>query len=334
MKRMVQQDSNLFLITVFSVIFFGLANSSVSIADERLPRCLYVSSYHSGYDWSDGVEKGIRLTLDGKCELRQVDMDTKRKRSPQDILAAVQHSISVIKSWKPDVVITSDDNAAKHLIVPHFSDSDIPFVFNGVNWTVEEYGFPFSNVTGIVEVAPIDPMLREAMKISAGRNGVYIGAQTLTEEKNYLRVSEGARKLDGQLAKVLVQNADDWKQAFLKASREADYIVMGSNSGIEGWNKAAMAAFVAENTSVISVTNHGWMMHVTALGYTKIPEEHGEWAAAAALEILGGTPPSNIPIVTNRKWDLWLNQAVANAIGAEMSSRLTRKAKRFVLADD
>jgi len=162
---------------------FGLATAS--FAESALPRCLYVSSYHSGYDWSDGVERGIRSTLKGKCELRQLYMDTKRKRSPENIAAAVTESIEAIKSWKPDVVITSDDNAAKHLIVPHYSESNLPFVFNGVNWTVEEYGFPFHNVTGIVEVAPIEPMLLEAIKISGGTNGVYIGAETLTEEKNY-----------------------------------------------------------------------------------------------------------------------------------------------------
>jgi len=130
-----------------------------------------------------------------------------------------------------------------------------------------------------------------------------------------------------------VPTAQAWKEAFLKASREADYIVMGSNSGIEGWDKSAMASFVEENSALISVTNHGWMMHVTALGYTKIPEEHGEWAAQAALEILNGTAPSSIPIVTNRKWDLWINQAVVTATNG-ISSQLTRKAKRYVLAED
>ncbi|MFM1892820.1 MAG: hypothetical protein RLZ44_1897, partial [Pseudomonadota bacterium] len=42
-------------------------------------RCLYISSYHQGYAWSDGVERGLRQGLEGQCELRQFDMDTKRK---------------------------------------------------------------------------------------------------------------------------------------------------------------------------------------------------------------------------------------------------------------
>ena len=35
------------------------------------PLCLYVSSYHKGYAWSDGVENGLRQTIDGHCELVQ-----------------------------------------------------------------------------------------------------------------------------------------------------------------------------------------------------------------------------------------------------------------------
>ncbi len=303
-------------------------------AKDSLPRCLYISSYHSGYAWSDGVEEGVLSVLKAKCDVRQLDMDTKRKRSKADIQSAVKESIELIESFRPDVVITSDDNAAKYLIVPHYMNSAIPFVFSGINWTVEEYGFPVSNVTGIVEVAPIEPMLREAIKVSGGLNGVYLGADTLTEQKNYDRIKSGAARMGSNLGKKLVADAQGWKEAFDQANAEADYIVMGSNSGIEGWDDDAMAMYVSESAKVISVTNHRWMMPVTALGYTKIPQEHGEWAAQAALEIIAGTSPLDIPVVTNRKWDIWINQGVIDATGTSLSSRYTRRAKKFASNSD
>ncbi|WP_089722103.1 hypothetical protein [Candidatus Entotheonella palauensis] len=46
---------------------------------------LFISSYHQGYNWSDGVERGVRATLGNQCELRQFDMDTKRYKAPSDI---------------------------------------------------------------------------------------------------------------------------------------------------------------------------------------------------------------------------------------------------------
>lgn len=303
-------------------------------AVQALPKCLYISSYHSGYAWSDGVEEGVRSALESRCEIRQIDMDTKRRRSAEDIRAAVDASIEVIESWKPDVVITSDDNAAKYLIVPHYMNHEIPFVFSGINWTVEEYSFPATNITGIVEVAPIDPMLREAIDISNGLKGVYIGADTLTEQKNYDRIKLGATRRGSHLGKRLVPDAAGWKAAFIEANRTADYIVMGSNSGIEGWDDTAMADFVQKHGSVISVTNHRWMMPVTALGYTKLPFEHGWWSGQTALEILNGTAPLDIPIVTNRKWDIWINQSVLSSTGTTMSQRFTRRAKKFVSIDE
>ena len=81
-------------------------------------KCLFVSSYHHGYAWSDGVERGLRSTLEGKCELRQFDMDTKRKKSDEPQKHAALEALKLIENWQPDVVITADDNAAKYLIMP------------------------------------------------------------------------------------------------------------------------------------------------------------------------------------------------------------------------
>src|SRR4030095_7532385 len=48
-------------------------------------KCLFVSSYHQGYAWSDGVERGLRPVLQGHCELKQFDMDAKRHKEPEEI---------------------------------------------------------------------------------------------------------------------------------------------------------------------------------------------------------------------------------------------------------
>jgi len=301
-------------------------------AETDKAKCLYVSSYHKGYAWSDGVEEGIRSGLAGKCELRQFDMDTKRKKTPADKTAAALEAKALIESWQPDVVITSDDNAAKHLIVPFYKDSSIPFIFNGINWTVEEYGFPFNNVTGIVEVAPIKAMLKKAVEFSSGKSAVYLGANTLTEEKNFSRIHAGAEKLGISLTKILVSNYAEWQEAF-KASQANDFLVMGSNSGIDGWDEEDAGDFAARHSDVISVTNHAWMMHVTVMGFTKIPQEHGEWAAEAAVAVLEGTAVSDIPIVTNRKWDLWINDVLVDSTGANLPANFRRKAKKLALSE-
>ena len=60
-------------------ILLGLALLAHATAQAAPPpRCLYVSSYHSGYEWNDGIERGMDAVLQGKCELKKFYMDGKR----------------------------------------------------------------------------------------------------------------------------------------------------------------------------------------------------------------------------------------------------------------
>ncbi|MES9937840.1 MAG: hypothetical protein ABW153_15445 [Sedimenticola sp.] len=255
-------------------------------------------------------------------------MDTKRNKEQAYKERVGREVRDLVMEWKPDVVIASDDNAARYVIQAHFKDSPIPFVFCGVNWTAEEYGFPYSNVTGIIEVAPLHPMLRQAANLSGKtRGGFYIGADTLTEKKNLERMIGVGKELGIPVEGRLVGSLQEWMDTYTTAQSH-DFIILGSHSGINDWSREAVRKFTLENTKRLSVTSHGWMMPFTLLGYTKVPEEHGEWAAKSAMAILNGLSPTDIPIVSNRRWDLWLNTALLESSGVTIPRKLLRKAKR------
>ncbi|HHZ88477.1 MAG TPA: hypothetical protein EYN73_04915 [Chromatiaceae bacterium] len=318
-----------FFVVVQILIGLLLIARSADVWAERsvLPKCLYVSSYHQGYPWSDGVERGLREELAGHCELHQFDMDTKRNKSTEFKRAAAAKVKVIIDKWRPDVVITSDDNAAKFLIKPFYRDANTPFVFAGVNWTVEEYGFPYRNVTGIIEVAPIRPLLEKAANLSGGQRGIYLGADTLTEKKNYAHTVRAGERLGLTIDMRLVASAQDWIAAYHDTD-DYDFVVVGSKSGINDWDETVVGDAIAGKSERITVTVHDWMMPYTMMGYTKIPEEQGEWAAKSAIAILGGTAPADIPIVTNRKWDMWINDGLIAVAGIELPVALTRRAKK------
>lgn len=312
----------------FNLIFLVLIFISTQLYADR---CLFVSSYHTGYAWSDGVERGLRKNLVGKCELKQFNMDTKRNKKEDDIRGAALKAKELIESWKPDVVITADDNAAKYLIKPYFKDHKIPFVFCGINWNVDAYNFPYSNTTGMVEVAPIDALFEKAKIIlGSANNAIYIGASTLTEKKNLKRFQQAAQKHNITLDYRLVNSRQEWMDAY-RSAQKSDFILVGSHSGISDWNENMVMDFVKSSTKKLSLTNHGWMMPFSVLGLVKDPEEHGEWAALAALEILRGTKPSDIPIVSNRRWDILLNSVLLQQSGIEINQSLLRKAKKVGL---
>ena len=291
-------------------------------------KCLYISSYHKGYAWSDGVERGLRSVLDGKCELRQFDMDTKRRKTEEDKIRAADEAKQIIESWNPDIVITADDNAAKYVIQTHFKDHELPFVFCGVNWTAAEYGFPYSNVTGMVEVAPIYPLLDKVLDlIPDARKAIYIGADTLTEKKNLARFETALGKNNLQLDSALADTTSEWLSAYSNA-QQYDFVIVGSNSGIKDWNQEQVVERLKTMSGKLSVTNHDWMMPYTMLGFTKVPEEQGEWAAQAALNILDGVELSKIAIVPNRKWDIWTNPALLSSSELSLPEGLVMKSKQ------
>ena len=57
--------------------------------------------------------------------------------------------------------------------------------------------------------------------------------------------------------------------------------------------------------------------------------EQGEWAGKVALKILDGAVPITIPVIANRKWDLFLNPALIDAAGLELPAQLLSKGKVY-----
>lgn len=302
-------------------IFAALCIAKVATAEPA--KCLFISSYHQGYAWSDGVEQGVRKELEGHCEVRQFDMNTKKQKAIDRIEYKVRAAKALIEEWQPDVVITADDNAAKYIIKPYYKDHEIPFVFCGVNWTVEEYGFPYSNVTGMIEVAPIEPLFNKALSVAGVTGkGFYIGADTRTELKNLNRFQGAATRRGIELNHRLVKTKADWLVAFAMAQQQADFIIMGSNAGIDGWDDKEIARVVQTTSTKLSLTTHNWMMPYTMIGFNKSATEQGQWAAKIAKYILGGVKPSEIPILPNRKSQVSVNQALIDASGIEVPASM------------
>ncbi|MEJ2406594.1 MAG: hypothetical protein P8171_20320, partial [Candidatus Thiodiazotropha sp.] len=163
-------------------------------------------------------------------------MDTKRKKDVQSIQQAAIVAKTIIEEWKPDVVIAADDNAAKYVIQTYYRDASIPFVFCGINWDIRDYDLPYSNTTGMVEVAPIGLLINKAIDILGGaHSALYIGADTLTERKNLERFSEVSKDHNITLRSQLVSSTSEWRDAYI-AGQMYDFVIIGSNSGIKDWD--------------------------------------------------------------------------------------------------
>ena len=204
--------------------------------DVLAARCLYVSSYHKGYEWNDGIERGLDGVLENKCQVDKFYMDTKRDKTKafaeKMALAAKNH----IDATKPDIVIACDDNASKYLVKPYFKDTALPVVFCGINGTVEPYGYPYSNVTGMVEISPIKPLLKEVKNHLPGvKHGIYLGPDVISQHKEYQLNHKIYQKAGIQITPIFVKTLAEWEAGYKKAQK-ADFIIIGNNGGINNWD--------------------------------------------------------------------------------------------------
>ena len=144
----------------------------------------YINAYHTGYAWSDGEEQGVLKGLEPLgVEVKIVRMDTYRDKSPEHLAKVAAECQATIDEWKPDVVVVSDDAPMKAVYKPFYKDKDVPFVFCGVNWTAEAYGVPNKNVTGMLEVCPVQDLVAEMKKITPGKTIGFLAADALTHAK-------------------------------------------------------------------------------------------------------------------------------------------------------
>lgn len=312
--------------TIKSSAIVGLLFFCLPLQEAFSANCLYVSSYHRGYEWNDGIEKGITEGLAGKCKLDTFFMDTKRNPSPEFAKEAALKAKALIDKTKPDIVIASDDNASMYLVMPYYRDAKLPFVFCGINWTADEYGYPYSNVTGMIEVAPILPLLKVIQNIlPETSDGIYISADNETELKDFERYEKIYTAEGVTLKGVFVKTLADWKTEYLKA-QSADFIILNNNSGINDWDVDEASTFVRNNTLKLTVTNYDWMIPYTMIALTKLPYEQGNWAAQVALAILDGEKPADIPVVVNRRWDIYTNPTLLGKTTYKLPAYLQQKA--------
>lgn len=288
-------------------------------------KILYVDSYHQGYDWSDGITKGIQSVLDGSgADLKIVRMDTKRNPDEAFKLKAALDAKATIESYKPDVVIVADDNAFKYLIQQYYRDAALPVVFCGLNWDASLYGAPYTNTTGMVEVSLTNQIIDHLKGFAKGNRLGYISADNETERKNlkYYDSLLGIKFQKAYFAKDFAQ----WKQQFKQLQSEVDIIIFENNAGIAGWNEDEAQKFALAETRVPTGTTNDWIMKYALLGITKIPNEQGEWSAEAALKILDGTPPSSIPLVKNKRGNLMVNLGLANKLDVVFAPSILKNA--------
>jgi ABC-type uncharacterized transport system substrate-binding protein len=314
---------------LLSLLLFGtvvlLMSPSAAMAKSRI---LYVDSYHAAYAWSTGITEGIKSVLKGKnVELKIFRMDTKRNTSEAYKRKAALEAKAIIESFHPNVVIASDDNASKYLIMPYYKNASLPFVFCGVNYNGKAYGYPYKNVTGMIEVSPMTKLIYSLKHFNRAEKVALLIGNSLTDHKD---AASYARIIKLPFDTYYVDDFDQWKNKYIQIQREYDLLLVGNIASIKNWDNQAAENVVLTQTKIPSGCDLDFVAPFAFLGYTKVAQEQGRWAAHAALKILNGTPPSSIPMTQNREGNLIINMKVAKAAGIKVPKGFLRTANRII----
>lgn len=297
--------------------FLNPTSSKVQTTPHAKPICVFIASYALDYVWQVGINAGLLPVISPKCDVRIFYMDTKNQRGKAYRIAQGQKAKAFIEANHPDVVIVSDDNAVKYVLQPYFKNSKIPFVFCGVNDTGKPYGLPYRNTTGIIERTEYSVLMNYAFQLSLGKRTIaYLSADEVTAQKNEVAFVKMAKRLGLRYEVDKVTNFTDWKKAFLSMQNDPriDFIVLGNFTSLAGYKDPKLKQFVFEHTRKVTASLYTWIMPYAVFGVVKLPEEQGRWAGEAALAILKGYPPTDIPVVPNRRFQLVINTALVKKL--------------------
>ena len=309
--------------TLIAFIVFGLTLPALAAR-----RVLYVDSYHQGYPWSDGITDAVKTVMkDQDVNLRIMRMDTKRNTSDAFKKNAALKVRDMIEAFRPDVVIASDDNASKFVIKPYYKNARTPFVFCGVNYTAEAYGFPYSNVTGMVELPPAIKLIYSLKHFTRITKVGYLAADTLTERKDGVYTKRDVRE---DFVERYVKTFSEWKSEFDRMQDEVDVLIIGNNGGIKGWNDREAQRYAERNTRIVTGCLLDWLAPVAFLGATRSAAEQGRYAATTAVKILNGTSPRDIPIVGNVEANIIINMRIAKKLNKKIPNSFRKIAAQII----
>lgn len=307
------------------VAYLGLATAAK--ADPKV--CAYVDSYHRGYEWSDRVYSSLKDSLGDVCHIKTFYLDAKNHPDDASGRKKGDEVYAELLKLKPDIIVACDDPASAFVIKPYFKDVATPVVFCGVNWSGDDYGYPYSNATGMVEVFPVKPLAEAIKEVVPGvREGTYLGVNTITDRKTGEHVAKIYASYGLKLHVVIANNRAEWERAF-KEAQNKQFVLLTAVVGLSNLDLKTASAFVAANAKVFIVGFLDFSLPLYMFAMTEIAEEQGEHAGRVAAKILAGAKPGDFPIIPNARWNMYANAELLRKARITLPSHYMRKAQKI-----
>ena len=298
-------------------------------------KVLVLHSYHPEYTWIQDIDRGIlrgleeeRFTTKRNLILEPFYMDTKRKTSAEWKDQIGLKAIEKIEAWKPDVVISSDDNAQSY-VVGKMKDRQVPFVFLGVNSDPMKYGYidnldtPGHNVTGCIERERFEQSLLLLRKlVPDARRFAIICDDGPTGVPVIERTTAMAPALGLELVAVKqTGNFTEWQRFVTSVQKKADFLMvivyhtLKDDAG-NHVHEDKVLNWTITNSKLPDIGCWAWAVEGGLLCSEAISGfQQGYHAATLAAYILMGQSAGEFPVQMPRRGDTCVNRARAEMLG-------------------
>jgi ABC-type uncharacterized transport system substrate-binding protein len=321
----INKMSRLFQVLIISSIYIGVAASSGEASSCKV---LVVMSYEKANPWSMEIREGVDSVLSSRCEINYFYMDTKIKF--EGGLKKADEAYALYKEFQPDGVIAADDNAQSMFVAPYLKDKvKTPVMFCGVNAEPEKYGYPASNVSGILERWHIDTTIAFAKQLMPSMKTVGI----ITKDSPSGRALQKQIKNDSgtHVAEIsafkLVKTKKEAAMMLQELKGQSDALLMDSLQGIPDETGKPLTSkeiipFISEVYSKpLLGANRYHVVQGALCAVVKTGQNQGRVAAEMLLRAMQGTAVSQLPITVNKHGKRMINIAVMKSLGIKPKRR-------------
>jgi ABC-type uncharacterized transport system substrate-binding protein len=302
------------LAAVFILCICGSFPATIQAAQFKV---LVLMSYEETNPWCIEIKEGIDSALTNTCEVTYFYMDTKINLKGGEQKAKMAYSL--FKNFQPDGVIAVDDNAQSMFVLPYLKNKvKTPVMFCGLNAEPEKYGYPASNVSGILERAHINESIALAKQLVPTIKTVGFLAKNSPSGKAILRQVE--RESEKYLAKFIdFKLSNTIKETLVmveELKKQSDLLFVEAINGILDDNGKPLSnkqvtRIVSEAFRKPMIGANKFQVEFGVLcAVVKTGQEQGRTAAKMLLKAMQGTPVSEMPITRNYNGSRIINVTV------------------------
>ncbi len=291
-------------------------------AEKTLPKILAVYSYHAEYPWQKALHEGISDTLEKKAILETFYMDTKRNNSEEHKANIGKKALQKVYEFKPQIVLTTDDNAQEYLGKYLVGEKEISIVFSGMNAEPQAYNYIAGNATGILERPNVKRTLSYLKTLYPDIKKLSILTDLSSTSKGFIAYCKKLQLQEKIQDIVEVETWEDWQKGFKSLQGDAILIYMYHILKDQGKyvDPPKIMAWTQENMTKPCIGFFDFaVIDGALLGVVESGYEHGELSAKMALEIMEGKKASYIPVSTAREGVFMINNKTAQKLNLDIS---------------